>query len=513
MQKRIKYLLILVIALIILGIGATFAYFIAKISQEGKGSSTNVTTVKLEDTKIILEGNIEFNDLNIYPGHKNISSIKLSAIGDRNVIYNLIWTGENTLNTSLKYYVYKTTSKEPPKINCEKVSEGASRKIYYEKCTENDFQNLGEIISSGEITPTNEETKFKLIKNEEIQASKNKEEVYYYVVLEYPNLEESQNIDMNGSFNGKINIEILEEKDLPKAKDAILVGKDIQKRESFSTVLTDSENIIYEAEDNDGTTYYFAGNPSDNWVKFAGYYWRIIRINGDESIRLFYYGKDENATSIQKNVFNSFFSNNMYAGYMYENGVAHGLKVDSDIKIVLDNWYETNLMKYEDDISKEAGFCGDRTSTTTSGGAPDGTGGIGSAITYYGAYYRLSSNKIPTFKCEDKLDLYTVDNAAEKGNEALKYPIGLISADEIVYAGGRYGKNNTKYYLYTGEYHWTMTPYSFDGSSVRVFVINSKGSMIGQYVDSARSIYPVINLDSEVKFSGSGTYIDPFIVE
>lgn len=107
--------------------------------------------------------------------------------------------------------------------------------------------------------------------------------------------------------------------------DAIMEGKNIQTRSSFSSILSnDMSNTIYQAEDDDGTTYYFAGDPSDNWVKFAGFYWRIIRINGDGSIRMIYQGTSANTTGtgtqIQTSAFNSSYNNNMYVGYMYTSG-------------------------------------------------------------------------------------------------------------------------------------------------------------------------------------------------
>ena len=47
---------------------------------------------------------------------------------------------------------------------------------------------------------------------------------------------------------------------------------------------------LYKAEDDDGGSFYFRGNVSNNWVEFGGFYWRIVRINGDGSIRLLYSG-------------------------------------------------------------------------------------------------------------------------------------------------------------------------------------------------------------------------------
>ena len=301
----------------------------------------------------------------------------------------------------------------------------------------------------------------------------------------------------------------------------ILAGKDIQTRSDFSTVLSTSTNgIIYQEQIRDGTTYYFAGDTNENWVSFAGYYWRIIRINEDGSIRMIYNGtiNSQTGSSTQYTIsaFNSSYSNNMYVGYMYQRNQVHGLTINSTVKGIVDEWYETNIQgkPVEDLISTEAGFCGDRTSTTTNGGVPNDTGGTGTTTTYYGARYRLSTNKTPTFECPDEEnDLYTVDGSS-KGNHALDYPIGLITADEVAYAGGVNGSNNSGYYLYTGTQYWTMSPYCFSNDWADVFFVNSNGNLSNiNYVYSTWGVRPVLNLRSDVTISsGDGTASNPYVV-
>ena len=130
-----------------------------------------------------------------------------------------------------------------------------------------------------------------------------------------------------------------------EACNTILAGKTLATRTDFSTTLTtDTTRTIYYEDTSKGTTYYFAGNPTDNWVRFAGFYWRIVRINEDGSIRLIYNGTGtgttETSTQIQTSTFNSSYNNNMYVGYMYQKNQVHGLTTDSTIKIELDQWYE-----------------------------------------------------------------------------------------------------------------------------------------------------------------------------
>ena len=308
--------------------------------------------------------------------------------------------------------------------------------------------------------------------------------------------------------------------DTLKGNNYILSHYDtILTRDDFSTTVTDTTTgTIYSEDTSKGRTYYFAGNPTDNWVRFGGFYWRIIRINEDGSIRLIYQGTSNTATGsntqIQTSAFNSSYNNNMYVGYMYQSSQVHGLTSSSTIKGVLDTWYTNNLEDYSDDLDGNAGFCGDR-EPSTSTSSSNGSGGTGTTTTYYGGYIRLITNKQPTFECENDSDLYTTSGSSD-GNKALQYPIGLISADEVAYAGGVWATHNTSYYLYTGQNYWTMSPSYFYSSNSRasVFRVNSGGNLDAPYVDNANGVRPVINLKASVQITGgSGTSTDPYVAE
>ena len=279
-----------------------------------------------------------------------------------------------------------------------------------------------------------------------------------------------------------------------------------------STTVTDTTTgTIYKAQDDWGDTYYFAGNPTDNWVKFAGFYWRIVRINGDGSIRLIYNGTSTATTGSSTMInssqaFNSNYNRSEYVGYMYTSGQQHGNTTDSPIKDVLDNWYSSNLASQADKISKEAGFCGDRELQSGSWSSTSSHN--------YAAYGRLvanSSSVNPTFKCSNSNDLYTTSTSS-KGNKKLSNPIGLITADEVVMAGGSWSSGNSSYYLYNNAAYWTMSPRYFSGSNARVFAVNSDGILIDWLVGYALGVRPVINLSADVKVTGSGTTGDPFVV-
>ena len=303
-------------------------------------------------------------------------------------------------------------------------------------------------------------------------------------------------------------------------RDMLLANYSTQlTRTNFDEIVTDTTTgTIYYEDTSKGRTYYFAGNPTDNLVRWAGFYWRIIRINEDGTIRMIYQGTSANTTGsgtqLQKNSFNDSYDDNMYAGYMYTSGSVHGLGKSSTIKGILDNWYENNLLIYTDDLDGNAGFCNDRL-PSTSNATGNGSGGIGTTVTYYGAYIRLYTNKAPTFECENSSDLYTTSGSSQ-GNGALQYPVGLIGTDEVAYAGGVYGSSNINqsYYLYTGEDYWTMSPYDFCTFGwLNVSIVNSNGCINSAHVSSNRGVRPVVNLKADVTISGgNGTSETPYVV-
>ena len=277
-------------------------------------------------------------------------------------------------------------------------------------------------------------------------------------------------------------------------------------------------NGMYAAEDDYGTSYYYRGAVYNNWFQFGTnssgqtLYWRIIRINGNGSIRLIYNGPSTeiigSGTMISTNTqFSDFESDGAYVGYMYTINQSHGLSNNNNIKKIIDNWYLSNLLEEKDYIDGNTGFCGDRSS-------------VEARAIYYGAYERLVNSKNPSFKCRDSQDLYTTPGSS-KGNGALKVtpgnndstptPIGLITADEVAFAGGVYNYNNNSYYLYNNSDYWTISPYNFPGGAA-TFRMTLSGSLLYNGVTYENGVRPVINLRSDVALSGSGTTTDPFKV-
>lgn len=284
------------------------------------------------------------------------------------------------------------------------------------------------------------------------------------------------------------------------------------------TSIEDGTNGIYSAEDDLGTSYYFRGNVTNNYVKFANKYWRIIRINGDGTIRMIYAGTSAHANgyndssandmSIGTSAFNSSNNDNTYVGYMFGTKGAstyantHSNTTDSTIKTELDSWYETNIVNTGNEkYIADAIYCNDRSLSS-------GTG-IGTKKTTYTAQTRISNGQ-PTLKCANNSDKFTKSTTI--GNGKLTKMIGLITSDEVMYAGEKYGVTNKEYYLYSGKYYWTMTPYSYSIGVARAGSVNGYGSLSYFRVNDNFPVRPVVSLKSDAISGESGTAESPFFV-
>lgn len=284
------------------------------------------------------------------------------------------------------------------------------------------------------------------------------------------------------------------------------------------TSIEDGTNGIYSAEDDLGTSYYFRGNVTNNYVKFANKYWRIIRINGDGTIRMIYAGTSAHANgyndssandmSIGTSAFNSSNNDNTYVGYMFGTKGAstyantHSNTTDSTIKTELDSWYETNIVNTGNEkYIADAIYCNDRSLSS-------GTG-IGTKKTTYTAQTRISNGQ-PTLKCANDSDKFTKSTTI--GNGKLTKMIGLITSDEVMYAGEKYGVTKKEYYLYSGKYYWTMTPYSYSIGVARAGSVNGYGSLSYFRVNDNFPVRPVVSLKSDAISGESGTAESPFFV-
>ena len=184
---------------------------------------------------------------------------------------------------------------------------------------------------------------------------------------------------------------------------------------------------------------------------------------------------------------------------------------DSTIKTYIDNWYKNNILNKTDENNISYSeyltdniFCNDRSLSS-------GDGFSLSNWNTYNPYKRLINAKTPSLICSQTADKFTTSSSI--GNGKLTYPVGLISADEVYLAGGKYYNNNNRYYLYTGTIYWTWSPSFFILSygGARAWGVHSHGDLFAHWVANSDGARPVVNLKSNTLLStGSGTYNNPY---
>ncbi len=329
-----------------------------------------------------------------------------------------------------------------------------------------------------------------------------------------------------------------------------------------------SENLDMVDENGDGAStrmYYFRGVTERNHIVFAGYCWRIVRTNEDGSLRIRFNGEynsergclttseaiNNHSITIGKTKFNtenSEFLNEDYLKYVIDR---NSLSVSSDIKEILEEWYRENLIVEEHEgqrdyyslkVADEL-YCNDTYKYIDSEDniinekyavhnlVPEL---INKNNKNMNAYSNIRNNL--TFKCsvskednEKNTTLIDAYDIAGLGNHKLVYPIGLLTAQDVVLAGGyissdddefqggRSGMNNESFYLNTGFNYWTMSPYSIIDNVPKMTYVNSMGRLDAANVKDSNSnfyIIPVISLKSSVEIaSGRGTAKDPYIVK
>ena len=368
----------------------------------------------------------------------------------------------------------------------------------------------------------------------------------------------------------------------------------------FTQVATTDEGL-YMAEDDEGESYYYRGAVKNNYVSFAGFIWRIIRRNGDGSIRMIYSGKKigdigsdasigyiqyagksfspvyvgykynekfslhenneviryEWFTNTQKYNFGTGYifnettkkftltgnikqltwsdnrdeivNNNLYSclnsecqavykisGFSDDNlmkvqPITYNVdnyqetlqnRIDSSIKLKIDQWYRTNLIQYSSYLADET-FCNNRNILSGSGYKED-------ADTIY-VTNGLEEDKFPNLKCSNEIDKFSLTNEKAK----LDYPVALITAAEVMMAGATVNKPNNKYYLYNNQDYWTMSPTQFSNGVSRIGFVLDNGNLIFYCgVTDHGGTRPVINIKADVQITkGDGSSLNPFVIK
>ena len=489
MQK--KQTILVVASLLVVVLSVSLAYFTAQII--GKGKDVLVTSTDLKIVFTDTDGNIEGND--ITPGWNNSKTFTVKNESNGTYKYNIVI--KDLLNTFVTegYLQYKITS-----------TNGGYNMTEFKDVPKSSAPK-DKILAYGVSIPVG------------VTQS-------YTIEFKYANDESvDQSDDMGKKLSGTLFITEGTEDPNKTLYNQLLSDKStVLTRTDFSTALTtNNTKTLYTSTEDSKTVYYFARNATDNWVKFGknasnqDLYWRIIRTNSDGGVRLLYHGTSTTATDayIGKSAFNSSYNNIAYVSYMYGNlgSVANAREntTDSTIKTIIDNWYKDNLnTNYGKYLSTTAVYCNDRTYT------------VSGSNTFFGARTRLYTNKTPSYDCTATEDKFTVDSTA--GNGKLTYPIALMTADEVSFAGGVYGTNAPTWYYYnsangssTGSnWWWLLSPLDWSGSYAHMFIVggsSNPGYLNNGGSDNTNAVRPVISLKSCIKNgTGDGSATNPYTI-
>ena len=491
MQK--KQTILVVASLLIVVLSVTLAYFTAQIIGEGKNISVSSADLKIVFTDT--DGNIEGND--ITPGWSNSKTFTVKNESNGTYKYDIIIKDlVNTFKT-YKYLEYKITS-----------TDGGYNMT--------DYSYLPKSSTKEDVALAYE-----------VSIDKGKTHAYK-VEIKYVNDESvDQSIDMGQSLSGTIYIREFTKPTMKLTDKLMADNPTIGTRTTFTAFTETNTGTLYKATEQIGTNeskdvYYFAGDAKNNWVKFANLYWRIIRTNADGSIKLLYAGTspDSDKAYVGLSEFNTTSNDPMYVGYKY--GTSGSLENnrtndnDSTIKTYIDNWYKNNLIDYTKYLSKDAVYCNDR--ELASGQTYSTTSSFD-----YAPYERIYTNKQPTYNCTNMSDAFSVNNTSAK----LDYPIGLMSIDELSYAGGQafttldapyawYYTNANGESSYGSVAFWALSPRRWNGSNSSVWYVNGSdipGLLNDGYVDYARAVRPSVSLSSCNLISrGDGSANNPYVV-
>ena len=523
-QKRVM-IYIMIISLICV-VGVSYAFFTAGMSSETS------TTVRADagTMKITYDGGNDINLAGIYP-KDDVWATKTITV-----------TGNNTTDAEMYYkltlVVDSNTFKTDDPLQYELVSTNTSTN--------------GEVIpniSKTDITGTSIE-----LGNGHFVKANNAKHTYLLKIY-YPKKATSQNANQGAAFSAHVEIApvnvnssvINAPKGWNEAKEGTLLAS-LRDSNTLKTpittpgaaVSTADEALLASTEDDYGTSYYFRGAVTNNYVEFANKCWRIIRVGGDASVKLILH--NDNPTGVANpcasannsasaafarysgttytSKFNEKEDDNAYVGFRYGTSGSstyadtHANTNKSTILTNLETWYNNNLKTYEKVIADTV-WCNDKTNVTDTsydpwGWTPNGYG-YGKNVTIYGATQRLVSTSRsaggtgPSFKCNGELSKITSK-------------VGLITADELAFAGYAHELENTTTYLQENIgtlWWWSLSPYDFSSIGAAVWgVLGGNGYFSTSGVsDHAGGLRPSISLKSTTNVTGDGTSSSPFVVK
>ena len=510
-QKRVM-IYVMIVSLICV-VGVSYAFFTAGMSSETS------TTVRADagTMKITYSGGANINLAGIYP-KDDVWATKTITV-----------TGNNTTDAEMYYkltlVVDSNTFKTDDPLQYELVSTNTSTN--------------GEIIpniSKTDITGTSIE-----LGNGHFVKANNAKHTYLLKIY-YPKKTTSQNANQGAAFSAHVEITSAKApKTNGKLSELVLYNNEVKTPITApgKEVSTASEALLASTPDDYGTSYYFRGAVKNNYVEFANKCWRIVRVGGDGSVKLILHNDNtakaanpcaaaNNSASAAfarysdttyKSAFNSSYNDNAYVGFKFGTvgsstyEATHANTNKSTILTNLETWYTNNLAAYESVIDDNV-WCNDKTNVTDTTYNPWNMSnvnglGYGTNKTYYGATQRLVSKSNsaggtgPSLKCNGELS-------------KINSKVGLITADELAFAGYAKGLQNTTTYLQenaTDTWWWSLSPSDFVGSLASVWsVYGSDGSLINYVVGNTRGLRPSISLKSTTNVTGDGTSEDPYII-
>ena len=514
-EKKHKRIMIYVMIIsLICVVGVSYAFFTAGMSSETS------TTVRADagTMKITYDGGNDINLAGIYP-KDDVWATKTITV-----------TGNNTTDAEMYYkltlVVDSNTFKTDDPLQYELVSTDTS--------------------TNGEVIPTISKTD--LTENSiELGSGKfakaNNAKHTYLLKIYYPKKATSQNANQGAAFSAHVEITSTKAPTVSNLAKVILANNEVKAPLTTpgAAISTADEALLASAEDDYGTSYYFRGAVTNNYVEFANKCWRIVRVSGDGSVKLILHNDNptgaanpcdavNNSASAAfarysgetyKSAFNEKTDDNAYLGFMYGAAGAtdyasiHANTNKSTILTNLETWYNNNISDYADKIADTV-WCNDKTIVKDTTYNPSSYGGNATGLgfginkTWYGAAQRLLSTSGsaggtgPSLKCNGDLS-------------KINSKVGLITADELAFAGYAYGLENSTTYLQenaTDTYWCSLSPGLFNGSYALVwYIIGSSGDFAHVYVFYTSGVRPSISLKSTTNVTGNGTSEDPYVVE
>ena len=567
MQK--KQTILVVASLLVVVLSVTLAYFTAQIIGEGKNISVSSADLKIVFTDT--DGNIEGN--NITPGWSNSKTFTVKNESNGTYKYDIIIKDlVNTFKT-YKYLQYKITSTDGgynmtyysylPKsstkedvalayeisidkgkthtytieikyVNDESVDQSIdmgqslSGTIYIREFTKPTMKLTDKLMADNPtigtrttFTAFTETNTGRLYKATEQIGTNPVKDVYYFAGDAKNNwVKFGKTTESSCTYN---NSEVYYA-DL--SSGTMVIRKPYNQEECLSSnvcTLGDLKGVGVTDNICTGNGGTLTGEKATwNGTTTNDMYWRIIRTNADGSIKLLYAGTspDSDKAYVGLSEFNTTSNDPMYVGYKY--GTSGSLENnrtndnDSTIKTYIDNWYKNNLTAYTKYLSNDAVYCNDR--NLASGRTYSTTNSFD-----YAPFERIYTNKQPTYNCTNMSDAFSVNNTIAK----LDYPIGLMSIDELSYAGGQafttldapyawYYTNANGESSYGSVAFWALSPRRWDGSFSIVWDVYGSvdpGNLLGNGVGNTNAVRPSVSLSSCNLISrGDGSANNPYTV-